>query len=82
MRRKKRARKYKVELLLGKVKTGMHLPKSTGNWFSYRVSEGGSVLGTLDVGQGSLYWRPSKTWRGGPTARRLSWHRFADLVAN
>lgn len=77
MRKKRRKRKYKVELLLGKNATGMHLPKSTGNWFSYRISEGRTLLGTLDVGQGSIFWRPSKKWRVGPAARRWSWHKFA-----
>ena len=80
MRTKKRKRKYKVELLLGKTPTRMYLPKSTGNWFSYRISEGRTLLGTLDVGRGSIFWRPSNKWKGGPTARRWSWHKLKEMM--
>ena len=69
--------KYDVELLLGHKKTGMKLPKNTGNWFSYRVLRDGEEIGTLDVGRGSVFWKPYRNRRFGPKAFRRSWDDLA-----
>jgi hypothetical protein len=53
--------RYEVELLLGSKKTGMHLPKNTGNWFSYRILQSGEETGTVEIGRGSIFWKPFAT---------------------
>ena len=55
--------KYEVELLLGSKKTGVHLPKNTGNWFSYRILENDDEIGTVEIGRGSIFWKPYRNKR-------------------
>jgi hypothetical protein len=71
--------KYEVELLLGRKKTGMHLPKNTGNWFSYRIFRGGDEIGTVEIGRGSIFWKPYRNKRSGKSYRR-AWSEFADRM--
>jgi hypothetical protein len=71
--------KYEVELLLGSKKTGMHLPKNTGNWFSYRIFENDEEIGTVEIGRGSIFWKPYRNKRSGSSFRR-SWRDFASRM--
>jgi hypothetical protein len=71
--------KYEVELLLGSKKTGMHLPKNTGNWFSYRIFENEEEIGTVEVGRGSIFWKPYRNKRFGSAFRR-TWRDFASRM--
>ena len=68
--------KYEVELLLGSKKTGMYLPKNTGNWFSYRIVEDDEEIGTVEIGRGSIFWKPYRNKRAGSAFRR-TWRDFA-----
>lgn len=70
--RKKREPKYEVELLLGSRKTGMNLPRNTGNCFSYRVLEDDREIGTVEIGRGSIFWKSYRNRRSG-RAFRWSW---------
>jgi len=76
MKRKTVEPRYEVELLLGSNRTGMHLPKNTGNWFSYRILEGEEEIGTVEIGRGSIFWKPYRHKRDGISFRR-SWRDFA-----
>ncbi len=76
MAKKKIEPKYEVELLLGSKRTEMYLPKNTGNWFSYRIFEDGEEIGTVEIGRGSIFWKPYRNKRGGGASRR-SWREFA-----
>jgi hypothetical protein len=71
--------RYEVELLLGRNRTGMHLPKNTGNWFSYRILENDEEIGTVEIGRGSIFWKPYRHKRGGIAFRR-SWRDFATRI--
>jgi hypothetical protein len=75
MRKKKLEPKYEVELLLGSNKTGMYLPKNTGNWFSYRIIEDGEEIGTVEIGRGSIFWKPYRNRRYGRAFLR-GWRDF------
>lgn len=75
----KKKKKYQVELLLGSNRTKMYLPRNTGNWFSYRIVEGRKVLGTVEIGQGSIFWKPYRNRRDG-TSFRASWAQFANRM--
>ena len=77
--KKKREPKYEVELLLGSKKTGMQLPKNTGNWFSYRIFQDDEEIGTVEIGRGSIFWKPYRSRRAGTSFRR-SWEDFADRM--
>jgi hypothetical protein len=72
--------KYEVELVLGQRDTGMMLPKNTGNWFSYRIFtvEGRrrKEIGIVEIGRGSIFWKPYRSQRDGTSFRR-SWEQFA-----
>jgi len=67
--------KYEVELVLGQRKTGMMLPKNTGNWFAFRIFEDEREIGIVEVGRGSIFWKPYGNRRYG-TAFRRSWQDF------
>jgi hypothetical protein len=71
--------RYEVELLLRSKKTGMHLPKNTGNWFSYRIFQSGEEIGTVEIGRGSIFWKPYRNKRYGRSYRK-NWAAFADLM--
>ena len=77
--RKKREPKYEVELLLGGRKTGMNLPRNTGNWFSYRILEDDQEIGTVEIGRGFIFWKPYRNRRSGRAFRR-SWQDFATRM--
>lgn len=54
-RRKKTVEpKYEVELVLGQRKTGMMLPRNTGNWFASRIFADAEEIGIVEVGRGSV----------------------------
>jgi hypothetical protein len=77
MSRKPKAEpRYEVELVLGQKGTGMHLPKNTGNWFSYRIFADGEQIGIVEVGRGSIFWKPYRNKRYGTSYRR-HWLEFA-----
>ncbi|MBX3023789.1 hypothetical protein KF840_02655 [bacterium] len=71
--------KYEVELVLGQRKTGMMLPKNTGNWFAFRVFADEEEIGVVEVGRGSIFWKPYRNRRYG-TAFRRSWEDFATRM--
>lgn len=75
-KRKSAEPKYEVELVLGQRKTGMMLPKNTGNWFAFRVFVDEEEIGIVEVGRGSIFWKPYRNRRYG-TAFRRSWEEFA-----
>ncbi|HYD47668.1 MAG TPA: hypothetical protein VEB21_04940 [Terriglobales bacterium] len=68
--------RYEVELLLGLNKTGMYLPKNTGNWFSFRIFEGEEEIGTVTVGRGSIRWRSYNKKK----AVIRNWREFAQRM--
>ena len=78
-KRRSKEPRYGVELVLGGKRTGMCLPRNTGNWFTYRIFDGGEEIGTVEVGRGSIFWRPYRHKRAGMSYRR-SWRRFAELM--
>ena len=41
------------------------------------VKSNGSKLGTLLISKGNIEWRPKGNY---VNKKRLSWHRFADLI--
>jgi hypothetical protein len=53
----KKRKKYQVELLLGSNKTKMYLPRNTGNWFFLSHSRNRKEIGTVEIGQGSIFWK-------------------------
>jgi hypothetical protein len=75
-RKKKLEPKYEVELLLGRKKTGMYVPKNTGSWFSYRIFENDEEIGTVEIGRGSIFWKPYRNRRYGRSFRS-GWEDFA-----
>lgn len=78
-KRRSTGARYVVELVLGGKRTGMLLPRNTGNWFTYRIFDGPDEIGTVEVGRGSIFWRPYRHKRRGTSYRR-SWRRFAELM--
>jgi hypothetical protein len=75
-KKKKMEPRYEVELVLGRKRTGMVLPKNTGNWFSYRIFADDEEIGTVEVGRGSIFWKPYGNRRYG-TSYRHDWLDFA-----
>jgi hypothetical protein len=75
-RSKRREPGYDVELLLGLNKTGMLLPKNTGNWFSFRIFDEGEEIGTVTAGCGSIRWRP----HGHKKFMTRGWRQFAQRM--
>jgi len=75
-RKTPREARYRVELLLGLNKTGMFLPKNTGNWFSFRIFDGEDEIGTVTVGRGSIRWRPY----GNKKFISRGWAQFAQRM--
>jgi hypothetical protein len=82
-RRRRRRRhidpRYAVELVLGRRQTGMKLPKNTGSWISYRIFADGEEIGTVEIGRGSIFWKPYRNKRYGHSYRR-SWRAFAERM--
>lgn len=68
--------KYEVELVVGKRKTGMMLQKNTGNGFAFRIFVDDKEIGKVEIGRGSVFWKPYRNRRYG-TAFRRSWEEFA-----
>lgn len=78
-RKKANEAKYEVELVLGQRKTGMMLPKNTGNWFAFRIFDEDEEIGIVEVGRGSIFWKPYRNRRYG-TAFRRPWREFATRM--
>jgi hypothetical protein len=53
-----------------------YLPQNTGNWFSYRIVEDDEEIGTVEIGRGSIFWKPYPNKRAGSAFRR-TWRDFA-----
>lgn len=78
-RKRVHEKKCRVELVLGRKNTGMHLPRDTGSWFSYRIFEDDEEIGIVEIGRGSIFWKPYRNRRYGTSYRR-SWSEFATLM--
>ena len=57
---------------------GMFLPKNIGTAFEFRVLEKGKLLGTLQVGRGSISWTPPR----GRQRIMVTWDVLADRLAH
>ena len=57
----------------------MMLPKNTGNWFAFRIFADEKEIGMVEVGRGSIFWKPYRNRRYG-TAFRRSWGNFATRM--
>jgi len=77
--RVKRWSRFAVELVLGQRNSGMYLPKNTGNFLSFRIKDGDSEIGIVEIGGGSIFWKPYRNRRYGTSFRR-NWSDFAHRM--
>jgi hypothetical protein len=71
-RRKRFKARYKVNIAL----KAWDIAKA-GSGITVRVKDKYGVLGTMEIGQGSLRWKPQYS----PRFKRIPWSKFADALS-
>jgi hypothetical protein len=70
--RKQFKAKYKVNIAL----KAWDIAKA-GSGITVKVKDKHGVLGTMEIGQGSLRWKPQY----GPKFKRIPWSKFAEALS-